>query len=361
MENVFVKGSLYGLGFGDSKEISFHKEDWIIAESVSPSLIRQICNNEVRLVFLNDTNIFSHEMNVIRKIIHGNKNTRIINGASPIFSIIQEANECTVKLKENRIIIQDTVFTFSGFNYYKESSELLEYDIDNNCICFKPDYYYHKELAELVSAGFSKAGSELFKPLSFSAYADNDNRIWCTGGCFSHTLMSSFDRDYMQYFRALLQYNSVLKSLYCLSQGKQINSELKELLVDHYKFSLLFSFSVPYFTRLLEDNDGSERVETVYSVFVQNSPLNNKELLTESAIEKMNSFLSQIIDKSSDYKEIMNNVYDMDYIESFSTEDILFFVVNMMSDLRRCVINILINKNEWFASICGHRKRVEVF
>lgn len=361
MKNVFVKGSLYGLGFGEGKEISFQKGEWIIAESVSPSLIRQICNNEVSLVFLNNTNIFSHEMNVIRKIIHSNRNTRIISGASSIFSILQEAKECVIKLKENSIIIQDTIFIFNEFDYYKDSSELLEYDIDNDCICFKPDYYYHKELADLVSAGFSKAGSELFKSVTFSAYADNDNRIWCSGGYFPHALMSSFERDYMQYFQELLQYTSVLKSIYCLSQGKQINGELKQLLVDHYKFSLLFSFSVPYFTKMLDVKYGSERVETIYSIFVQNTPLQNKEFLTDSAIEKMNSFLLQIIALPNDFKEIMNNVYDVDYVESYSVEDILFFTANMMSDLRRCVINILISKNGWFASICGHRKKVEVF
>lgn len=360
MEIRYIAGSLYGIGFSDNKEKVVLDES-IMSDVVTVDLIRAVCQHKYKMIFLKEGNIFSHEMNILRKALFNNKHVKMLLGAGELFSTISEADECIVDMSSNSIIIGDVCYQFGGFDYFKDSSEIIEYDIDTASICYKPDFYYHQELAELIRAGFSLTGSQILKKQEFSVSVDRQNRVWCSGEYWPSKIAEICINEMENYFQYILEYLNVLEELLIIIQKNEKNDKLCELLKEHYKYSLLFSFSIPYLSRYLIEHEGINQLEKVYGFFSSVTPLQDKYRLTSKAIYDMKKILGNIYIKNVSASTIVHMVYNLNDEIDYSIIDVCYLLTNMISDLRRCVINIVIEKNSWFASVCKHRKKVSLY
>ena len=73
----------------------------------------------------------------------------------------------------------------------------------------------------------------------------------------------------------------------------------------------------------------------------------------------MEIFLTNIL-KGIEDKENYSIVYQDSNIPLHEMA-LMYFVTNMISDIRRCVINSVIENNPWFGSICKHRETVKIY
>ena len=356
MPNDASIGSLYCLGFLEKMDVCFTKDEWKITNTISNELIKNIVDGRYRLVFLQEENIFSHEMNILRKAITIN-NTKIIIGAQVLYPILSHSKCLVIDTYSQRLKIDETVYQFKNYNYYAETSELLEFDTDDKAICYRPDYYYHREFASIVAEGYTKSIRELIGDINSYAKYKSDGRVWCVNGLFPSDLTKFFIKNPVLYFENIGTYVSILKEIYGIAVENKNSENLRGLLVNHFKYSLMFSFSLPYLTQTVIDEEGVSKMEKVYSLFVKNSPIQDKESLTKNTLYNMEALIGNVCNKSKG----LTDAFQPDFIEviddDFTTHDLLFFVANMTSDLRRCVINLLIENNDWFKSICGHRRK----
>lgn len=360
MKEVICTSSLYCLGFLGIRQERFSKNEWIISNEISIPFIEDIVENKYKVCFLQNQNIFSHEMNVLRKAIETNK-TKVIIGAQAIYSHLNQAAYFTIDSDANIIIIEDVVYKFRGFNCYSETSELIEYNIDNNAICYRPDYYYHYELAEIIANGYTKAGKDLLGRFDFYANYGKDGRVWCINGLFPSELTQCLISNLSNYYRNIYAYMLILSEINSIALELHNDSNLKGLLTDHFKHSVLFSFSLPYLTQRVIDLEGYSKMEQIYSIFVKNTPIQGKGKSVENAIYNMKTLMMQLTRNPNNYNEVMQTCFPYETVIVLSTEDILMFTANMVSDLRRSVINRLRRNNKWFESICGHRKKTTLY
>ena len=352
MKEIRCDGALYCLGFIDKTDESFSKSEWVINENISAELVRSIIKNKYKVVFLKESNIFSHEMNVLRKAIKIN-NTKLVIGAQALYPLLSESEFVTIDVKFQKIIIDGKVYQFKKYNYFAESSELLEFDINDCSVCYKPDYYYCEELASIVSAGFTKAGVELVENKHFYSEYKQDGRVWCIEGLFPSELTENLIQNPTVYFENIDLYVTILEKIYGFAMQTNDSQNLRELLINHYKYSLLFSFSIPYLAKLVIEKEGVTKMEEIYSIFVKNSPIADKEQMIFGVFYNRSKGMNDIMKTGFLDEHIIEN--------DFSTYDLLLFVANMISDMRRCVINLLIEHDKWFESICGHRKKSRIF
>lgn len=362
MKRKHIKGSLYGIGFGETLE-AFSNNEWIISESINKELLDSIAQNKYRLILLKTGNIFSHEMNVLRKFINGKESIKVLLGAQEILHIIQSAMHCSIDINKHIIIIDNISYQFGEFDYFLESSEIIEYDIMEASICYKPDYYYNEELSRIIAEGFTKSGKELLDINEFYSYSDSQNRVWSKGNAWPYIIMQKVSQNPDGFYNHILKYLNVLSGISKLS--KNINTtkdQLVPLLIEHYKYSLLFSFLIPYLSGYVIAKENTKQLEKVYSLFAENTPLQNKQALTDITIEKMTHILKMVHESNTSCENAINTVLKLEKtIEIETSVDAFYFITNMISDLRRCVINILIENNTWFASICKHRKKPSIY
>lgn len=356
MIQKLMETSLYFINSRNITEIILKKKDWIIADSLSPEFFEKLKENQYKVAFIKEENIFSHGMNVLRNILFNTKIIAVI-GINEIYKIIQNAEECSIRVKANLIIIDDLEYKFRDFSFLRDTSEIIEYNLDTKEICYKPDYYYNSELSKIIIEGYNIMNTIL--PSWHSSRCDNEGRIWSKGFCFPHQFFEYFSVNTQKYYANLLNYIDILEKIFSLRYLLKETEELKQLLLCHYSYSTIFSFITPNISEKLTEHLSNEEIEKVYDFFVINSPIHNKENLTDISLEKMRIFLANILD-NVDNDENYRNVYA---IEDVPINDmaLMYFVTNMICDIRRCVINIIIEHNDWFSSICKHRKKVKIY
>lgn len=348
--------SLFYINEKNISEIMLEKNEWIHVENFTPELFEDLKINKYKVVFIKQQNIFSHGMNVLRKVLF-DTNTMAVIGAEKVFDVLEKMDKCKLNIQDNLISIGDIEYKFRDFSFLRDTSEIIEYNMDTEEICYKPDYYYNIDLSSIIVKGYNM--TEKMLPSWHMSRCDNEGRIWDKGFIFPHQFFEYFSFYTEKYYNILLEYIEVLKGIFSLRHLKKSSNELIYLLEAHYSYSIIFSFITPNISEKLKEILGNEGVEKVYNLFVMNSPIHSKEDLTDMSLEKMETFLTNIL-KGIQNKENYSIVYHA-YDVPVSNMALMYFVTNMFSDIRRCVINIIIECNPWFGSICQHRKRVKIY
>jgi len=347
---------LFFLNASNINDISLSEGNWIYSESISIDFIEKIKSKKYKVAFVKEENIFSHGMNVLRKII-SNNDIIIVVGIKEIAVSLQNAKKCNLNIKDDIISIDDIEYQFRHFDYFRDTSEVIEYNIDTNEICYKPDYYYNSELASIIVDGYNM--TNMLLPYSYSARKDSDGRIWNKGYVFPYQLFEYFLKHKKEYYANMLNYIGVLKKIYSLGCIQEVSNELIESLKMHYSYSTMFSFIIPNISEQLIKMVGIEGLEEIYKFFVLNSPIHSKYELTIISIEKMEKFLKNILDGITNSENYLK-VYEAHDIPCQDLA-IMYFVTNMFSDIRRCIINMTIENNSWFESVCQHRKKIKIY
>ncbi len=69
------------------------KNEWIYVENFTLELFEDLKINKYKVVFVKQQNIFSHGMNVLRKVLF-DTNTIAIIGAEKAFDVLEDADNC---------------------------------------------------------------------------------------------------------------------------------------------------------------------------------------------------------------------------------------------------------------------------
>lgn len=332
------------------------KNEWIYVETFTPEFFEDLKINKYKVAFVKQQNIFSHGMNVLRKVLFATDTIAVI-GAEEVVETLQNIGRCKLNVEDNLISIGNIEYKFRDFSFLRDTSEIIEYNMDTEEVCYKPDYYYSTDLSPIIVKGYNM--TERMLPSWHVSRCDNEGRIWDKGFVFPHQFFEYFSSYTEKYYSSLLEYIEVLKGIFSLRHLKNSSEEFIHLLEAHYSYSIIFSFITPNISEKLKEVLGDEGVEKVYNLFVMNSPIHNKENLTDMSLIKMEIFLTNIL-KGVQNKENYRNVYRA-YDVPVSNMALMYFVTNMFSDIRRCVINIIIECNPWFGSICRHRKREKIY
>lgn len=356
LTQILMDTSMFFINTKNVYEIILNKGDWISADVLTPEFLEDVKSDKYKVAFVKQENIFSHGMNVLRKVLFGT-NTIAVIGIEDIFEALRNEDECTVSITDDLITIGDRAYKFRNFSFLRDTSEIIEYNIDTEEICYKPDYYYNSELSPIIVKGYNKTSTML--PSLHISRCDNEGRIWNKGFIFPYQFFDYFSVHADEYYNNLLKYIKVLEKIFSLRHLTKSFDELKYALADHYSYSIIFSFITPNISEALKDALGNDGVERIYNLFVMNSPIHSKENLTDSSLGKMKFFLINIL-KGIKNKENYSNIY---HAYDMPSHDIalMYFVTNMFSDIRRCVINVIIESNPWFGSICRHRKKVKIY
>lgn len=356
LKQKFVNVPLFYINVKDDSEITLDKNEWITVKSLTPELFEVLKDNKYKVVFVKQENIFSHGMNVLRKVLF-DTNTMAVIGAEEVFEVLKRIDKCKLNIKDDLISIDNVEYKFINFSFLCDTSEIIEFDMNTEEICYKPDYYYNSCLSPIIVKGYNM--TEVMLPSWHMSRCDNEGRIWDKGFIFPYQFFDYFSLHTEKYYNYLLEYIEVLKEIYSLRFLTESSKKLKYLLTVHYSYSIIFSFITPNISEKLKEDLGNEGVEKVYNLFVMNSPIHNKKDLTNKSLEKMGIFLRNVL-KGIQNKENYSTVYHV-YDIPLHDMALMYFVTNMFSDIRRCVINIIIENNPWFESICQHRKKVKIY
>ena len=351
-----MTSSLFFINVKTESKICLSFGEWICTESLTQNFLQDIKNNEYRVAFISQENIFSHSMNVFRKTLF-QKDTIAVIGIKEILYTLQNACSCIIDIINDSIFIGETEFKFKRFNYLRDTSESIEYNLDTKEICYKPDYYYNNELASIIVKGYNMTHSML--PSYHISRSDKQGRIWDKGFIFPSHFFEYYINNPQKYYSSLIKYIKVLKSILSFSTSKNNSEALIDLLAIHYSYSIIFSFITPNIAEKIKNMYGEDFLQKIYNEFVSESPIHNKYQMVDKAIEKMEYYLKCILDKktNSKYKSQIYHISD----NSLDSLEVMYFVTNMFSDIRRCVINITIERNPWFEKICRHRKKVKIY
>lgn len=351
-----MNNSLYFINAKKNSEILLSFGEWICAKNLTLEFLKDLKRQKYKVAFINQENIFSHGMNVLRKVLFESDIIAVI-GIQEIFTILQNANYCKINITDDLITIEDTEYKFRKFNFLHDTSETIEFNIDTEEICYKPDYYYCNELAPIIVKGYNMTSSML--PSYHTSRCDDQGRIWDKGFVFPSQFFDYFSKHMEEYYSILLRYITVLKSILSCFKLTDNSEKLKNLLALHYSYSIIFSFLTPSISEELKKTVGNDSLEQVYNLFVAESPIHNKYYMIDNALEKMEIFLENILNGVKS-KDNYRDVYQTSDIPMNSMA-IMYFVTNMFSDIRRCVINITIESNPWFEASCCHRKKVKIY
>lgn len=356
LAQILIDSSIFFLNTKKVSGIVLSKGEWITTDTLTPEFLLDIKSDKYKMAFVRQENIFSHGMNVLRKVLFSTKTIAVV-GVEKIFAALQCADECKVNIDDDIITIGDTAYKFRAFSFLRDTSETMEYNINTEEICYKPDYFYSNELSPIIVEGYNLTSTML--PSLHISRCDDEGRIWDKGFVFPYQLFNHFSTHTEEYYSNLLNYVTTLERLYSLRHLTNGSDELKAALVDHYSYSIIFSFITPNISEVLKDVLGNGGLEKVYNFFVMNSPIHNKETLTDISLAKMKIFLNNILNGV----ETEVNYFDVYCGHDIPSHDIalMYFVTNMFSDIRRCVINIIIESNPWFSSICRHRRKVKIY
>lgn len=356
LTQVLINDSMFFLNTKNISEIVLNKGDWITTDALTPEFLLDVKSGKYKMAFVKQENIFSHGMNVLRKTLFGTQTISVI-GVKKILSVLQCADECIVSIANNIITVGDISYKFRDFSFGRDTSEVIEYNINTEEICYKPDYYYSSELSTIIVKGYNMTSAML--PSLHTSRCDDEGRIWNKGFVFPYQFYNHFSIHTKEYYNNLLSYIKTLERLYSLRHLTRCSDELKCILTEHYSYSIIFSFLMPNISEALKDVLGNNGLEKVYNLFVLNSPIHSKENLTDISLGKMKIFLVNIL-KGLNNKENYLDVYHIDDMPLHDSA-LMYFVTNMFSDIRRCVINLIIENNPWFSSVCRHRKRAKIY
>ncbi len=330
--------------------------EWICTESLTQSFLQDIKNHEYKVVFISQENIFSHSMNVFRKILF-QKDTIAVIGIKEIIFSLQNASSCKIDIKNDSIFIGEIEYKFKKFNYLRDTSETIEYNLDTKEICYKPDYYYNHELASIIVKGYNM--THLMLPSYHISRYDKQGRIWDKGFIFPSHFFEYYINYPRKYYSSLLEYVKVLESILFFSTSKDNSETLIDLLAIHYSYSIIFSFITPNIAEKIKNMYGDDILQKTYNAFVSVSPIHNKYQMVDKAMDQMEYYLKCILAKNT-YSDNESKIYHISD-NSLDSLEVMYFVTNMFSDIRRCVINITIERNPWFEKICRHRKKVKIY
>lgn len=356
MSNKIMNNSICFLNAGVRTSLTLTSKEWLYAAELTPEFMQDIKNAEVKALFIQQQNIFSHAVNVLRKVLF-DTNTIAVMGAEAIIEQLKQSSFIEVNIAESKIIISDTIYCFRSFDYLKDTSEILEYNLDSLEICYKPDYYYNKELAEIIINGYHRA--ETILPVHQRARRKEDGRIWNLGFMYPHQIFEYYKNNQKMYYSSLYDYTQILEKLLHSKRIEAPTESFTVLLSQHFSYSMIFSFTTPNISEELKRESGTGFLELVYTRFVENSPIHDKTKNTESSLKKLQQLFENKFANicNSDNFRVVYNIGDV----IWSDLACMFFVNNMISDVRRCVINSIIESNLWFASICNHRKKPKLY
>ncbi len=338
----------------NSKGINEHRfsfTEWTIEEEISMPLIAGIKDKKYSLIFLKFINVFSHSMNVLRKLVRDN-DVVVVVGIDKIKRSLEKAIQCEIIVDSRMIILDKKIkYVFDQFDYEKETSEEIAYCFRTNSISYKPNFRYSPELAEIIIQGFNSADGFFSNDNYF--WQDYQGRIWGKGYIFPSKIAHYYIQNELIYYQKLAAYISVLSNLFNDKFIGKYTADIEKNLVSHFRYSLIFSFSLSTYSESVAKAKGINRVEDVYNIFIQLTPINDKKHLLPDALSKMKLFLNNILNG----KDVCDNFFQVYNQEDtyLSNLELLFFVTSMVSDIRRCVIDTLIENNNWFAHICSHR------
>lgn len=352
MRTIIKDALYYRCDCKELRSVKLNKTEYTFSESVSNDLIKTLQTNDFKAVFIGRLNIFSHSMNVLRKAVDG-KDIIIIIGVSKILNKLKVSKECTLDLKKNKIIIEDTEYIFLNFDYGSDTDEEIEYNIVSKYICYKPDYYYSKELAEIIRKGFEQSKVKTQEHLI--SVISEKNRIWNYGIGFPKEIYLNLTSNQKYFYMSLLEYIDILQDIMGFCSTKQKDEKLVELLIKHFSYSTIFSFCLTNASlSLYHELKDNQLFEKCYQVFTLISPITDKENLTVKEIQRMRICLQYLLSDKEDKFIITYPEFEGIQI---TTKVIIFFVMHLFSDIRRCVIGKLVEGNNWFASLCTHKKR----
>ena len=348
--------SIFFLNAKDASDVLLNRGEWILSHNLTSAFLEELRLNKYKVAFVKKENIFSHGMNVLRKVLFG-INTIAVVGSEGIFNVLQDADECRLSIDSDMVTVGEKSYKFREFSFLRDTSEIIEYNTDTEEICYKPDYYYSDELSPIIVKGYNMSQSML--PASHSSRCDDDGRIWNKGFAFPFQFFDYFSANRERYFANLLKYIGVLGKIYSLRYLETSSHELRRALTEHYSYSIIFSLITPNICEVLKSELGDTGIEKTYNLFVVNSPIHNKENLTEVSLEKMKKFLENILNGAANNE----NYFNLYHAYGMPSNDIalMYFVTNMFSDIRRCVINVIIENNSWFGSICHHREKAKIY
>lgn len=338
-------------------EINVPLETRHVFPCITPQLIECVNQIDSGFIFIGEENIYSHNMNVLRKLIRG-KNISVIIGVTPVFELLSVCSKCHVNLKNNTIVLDDGEYIFQPFEISKDSDEIIEYNTKQKTICYKPQYCYSSELAEIVRKGFD------FSQVTVQGYSqtklDEKRRIWNEGIGFPGQIYSYAIEHTAEYYSTLSEYVDVLVRLMEFSKTNIYSKELEDVLIQHFSYSTLFSFTLAKVSNDLACRiSDASLLEKCYTAFSISSPINSKYTQTVPVLNKLKPFLRKIADgKVEAISEFFPEFSGIPISETLA----MFLTMHVFSDVRRCVISILIENNSWFKSICTHkRKETKVF
>lgn len=352
MRQIIKEALYYRCNSKQLSTIILSRQEYIVSESISGDLIKTIKKNDYKVVFIGTQNIFSHSMNVLRKAVHG-KNIIIVIGVESILSRLEKSKNCILELKHNKIVVDNTECVFANFDFGSDTDEEIEYNSFTKYICYKPDYYYSKELVEIIRKGFEQSKVRIQEPLV--SITSEERRIWNYGIGFPKEIYLKLIADPKYLYTCLLEYVDILWDILGFCNTKHRSDELEELLIKHFSYSTIFSFCLTNASlELYQDSGEKQLFEKCYQAFILISPITDKENLTLKELKRVKNCLYYLL---NDKGEEFVSVYpEFEGIE-ITTKIIVFFVMHLFSDIRRCVIEKLTEENDWFASICTHKKR----
>lgn len=346
MGNMVFEGSLYIIKGNEQQSLDFSKNDVLYIKELSDFVLKgEKISKSVKAIIVYSLSVFCHNMNILRKLVH--KDTwLIVISNEKAFEVIRTAEKIYIKYEKNTIITEKHSAVFGIFNFQYEFQGELEYNIDKKRLCYRPDYKYSFDLGKIASNGYScvRCGG-----LEHFSEVDVDGKIWDWGLAFPHDIYECFKKNKKSYIKQLHDYLLVLLELSYQTDVVR----LKSLLVEHYKYSLTFSFITSYMTERLSDEYGLHSFEQVYRIAAANSPIQESVYINTMAIKKLREFIANYLNGVPN-KDNWLQIYN---ITDVNNSDIaLYSFVNLLlSDIRRNSIMILKRNSSWFCSINTHR------
>lgn len=354
MKTIVKSVLYYRCGKNDFERIALRRSEYIVSEHITYDVIRALNANEYKVIFIGKENIFSHSMNVLRKAVN-DTNVIIVIGVNSIINILQNTKECVLELRKNKIILDNNEYLFQNFNFGLDADEEIEYNVVSECICYKPDYYYNNELAQIIKEGFDQSKVKVNEVSN--TFISEDMRIWNKGIGFPSDIYSKIMCDMKYYYVLLLEYANVLQKIMKFYNNRRKDENLFALLVEHFSYSTLFSFDLSIASYMLyKDIEGEQIFEKCYQAFSLITPIVDKEKLTVKEINRVKRCLNYLINgEENKFLEIYPEFGSI----KLTKKVVLFFMMHLFSDIRRCIISMLIKNNDWFSSICTHKSRKE--
>jgi hypothetical protein len=341
--------NLFHLGHVPSHFIQYDAKSVESTEKASAKIVAKIRDGQLGLVLLAHENPFSHMANVLRQCASAS-NSVVMVGRGEHLSLAQAATTISIDPEKLTLTVDDTCFSYQIVSQYDSADELLAYDAETNELCYKPSYYYAEELGQIIADGFATSGT--LHGQSTEARLDSRGRIWSIGIGWPVEIAERTVSHPVAFYSAMLDYLQILKTL--LMAGNEA-SVLRPVLIRHFAYSTLFSFSVPSLSRFLMVKSGEATVSIVTSWAADDSPIRERACLTLVAMNRLTEILQELVAGNARPSVFGDRKNEM--ICPASAASVVFYISLLISDIRRCVISNLQDQSGWFSEICTHRPR----